>query len=136
MEKAVAAPLSKKKIKTTSLSKRSKIIKVITDAILDKKGENIISLDLRKINEAVADFFIVCEASSHPQVRAIAEHIKTETIKHCKEEPHHFEGRQSLNWVLIDYINVVIHIMLPDTRKFYKLEEMWGDAAKEEYIDK
>jgi ribosome-associated protein len=115
------------------LAKNSKILKTIIQAIQDKKGENIISLDLRKINEAVADFFIVCQASSSIQVRAIADAVETEVKEKCQESPYKHEGRQVLQWVIIDYINVVVHIMLPETRNFYKLEEMWSDASVEEH---
>ncbi len=115
------------------LAKNSKILKTIIQAIQDKKGENIISLDLRKINEAVADFFIVCQASSTIQVRAIADAVETEVKDKCEESPYKHEGKQVLQWVIIDYINVVVHIMLPETRGFYKLEEMWSDAVAEEH---
>ena len=115
------------------LAKNSKILKTIIQAIQDEKGENIISLDLRKINEAVADFFIVCQASSTIQVRAIADSIETEVKEKCDESPYKHEGKQVLQWVIIDYINVVVHIMLPETRGFYKLEEMWSDAVMEEH---
>jgi ribosome-associated protein len=115
------------------LTKSSKIIKTIIAAIKEKKGENIISLDLKKINEAVADFFIVCEAGNQPQIRAIAENVKDKVKDKCSENPFHHEGSSNLQWVLIDYVNVVVHIMLPETRKFYRLEEMWSDAAATEY---
>ena len=82
-----------------------------------------------KYHEAVADFFIVCEAGSTTQVRAIADFIETEVKEKCDEVPYKHEGRQVLQWVIIDYINVVVHIMLPETRRFYKLEEMWSDAV-------
>jgi len=130
------ALLSTRKRKSAArLTQRSKIIKTIIAAIQDKKGGNILSLDLRKINEAVADFFIICEASNQPQIRAIADHIEEEVRKKCDEKPYHHEGRQALQWVLIDYVNVVVHVMLPETRKFYKLEEMWSDAAAENHND-
>lgn len=115
------------------LTKSSKIIKTIIAAIQEKKGEHIISLDLRKINEAVADFFIICEAGSQPQIRAIAENVERQVKEKCSEDPYHHEGYHNLHWVLIDYVNVVVHIMQPDTRKFYRLEEMWSDAAGQEH---
>jgi ribosome-associated protein len=102
-------------------------------AVQDKKAENIVSLDLRKIPEAVADFFIVCEANNQPQIRALADHVESEVRKHCGEAPYHHEGKQNLQWVLIDYVNIVVHIMMPESRKFYKLEEMWSDAVLEEH---
>jgi ribosome-associated protein len=115
------------------LTKNSKIFKAIISAIQQKKGANIVSLDLRKIPEAVADFFIVCEATSSTQVKAIADYVESHVKEVSNETPYHHEGHQGLHWVLIDYVNVVIHIMQPETRKFYKLEEMWSDAEVEEY---
>ena len=124
---------TRKRKSATRLTKSSKIIKTIISAIKDKKGENIISLDLRKINEAVADFFIICEAGNQPQIRAIAEHIEQKVKDKCDENPYHHEGYNTLQWVLIDYVNVVVHVMLPENRKFYKLEEMWSDGATEKH---
>ena len=124
---------NRKRTSAARLKKSSKIIKTIIAAIQDKKGESIISLDLRKINEAVADFFIICEAGNQPQIRAIAENIEHRVKEKCEENPYHHEGLDRLQWVLIDYVNVVVHIMLPETRKFYKLEEMWSDGVTEEH---
>jgi ribosome-associated protein len=133
------APISilatRKKSSVARLTKQSKILKTIIQAIREKKGEKIIALDLRKIPEAVADFFIICEASSSVQVKAIAEnvtHLVEETIG---EKPYKHEGYAALQWVLIDYVNVVVHVFLPENRKFYRLEEMWSDAPTEEFED-
>ena len=126
---------NRKKKSSTRLTKNSKIIKTIIAAIQEKKGNNIISLDLRKIKEAVSDFFVVCEAGSNTQVRAIADNVVDRVREKCKESPYHHEGYSKLQWVLIDYVNVVVHVMLPDTRKFYKLEEMWSDGALTEHND-
>lgn len=124
---------TRKKKSTVRLTKNSKLIKTIINAIQEKKGENIISLDLRKVNEAVADFFIICEASNQPQVRAISDFVEEEVRVKCGENPYRHEGMKNLQWVLIDYVNVVVHVMLEETRKFYKLEEMWSDAVAHEH---
>jgi ribosome-associated protein len=118
------------------LTRNSKIIKTIIAAIQEKKGENIISLDLRKINEAVADFFVICEASSPTQVKAIADNVEDKVKEKCDENPYHHEGFQKAQWILIDYVNVVVHVMHPESRKFYSLEEMWNDAASMEHNEK
>lgn len=110
-------------------------MKVITKAIQDKKGENIISMDLRKIPEAVADFFMICEATSTTQVKAIADYIEVMVKENCGENPYHHEGHSAMQWIIVDYINVVVHIFQPETRKFYKLEDMWSDAVVEEFKD-
>jgi ribosome-associated protein len=124
---------TRKRNSVARLTRNSKIFKTIIQAIQQKKGENIVSLDLRKIPEAVADFFIVCEAGSTTQVKAIADFIEDATNKNCGELPYKHEGKQTLQWVLIDYVNVVIHVMLPESRRFYKLEDMWSDAPLEEH---
>jgi ribosome-associated protein len=93
-----------------------------------------VSIDLRKIPEAVADFFIICEASSVTQVKAIADSVMAEVEDLCEELPYKHEGRQTLHWVLVDYVNVVVHVMLPENRRFYKLEELWSDAPQEEHL--
>ena len=124
---------TRKRSSVVRLTKNSKIFKNIIKAIQEKKGEKIISIDLRKIPEAVADFFIVCEAGSTTQVKAIADSVEEGIRKNCDELPYKHEGRQTYQWVLIDYVNVVVHVMLPDNRRFYKLEEMWSDAPQEEH---
>lgn len=127
--------LSTRKKGVTRLTRNSKIFKTIIKAIQDRKGENIVSLDLRKIDEAVSDFFILCDGTSQPQVRAIADSIEDAVKKEVGEYPYHVEGKSTLQWVLLDYVNIVVHILLPDNRKFYKLEEMWSDASLMEHND-
>jgi ribosome-associated protein len=124
---------TRKKSTITRLTKSSKIIKTIINAIHEKKGENVISLDLRKIPEAVADFFIVCEANNPSLLKAVADEIEHEVKEKCDEAAYKHEGRQAQQWIIIDYINVVVHIMLPEPRKFYQLEEMWSDAVATEH---
>jgi ribosome-associated protein len=125
----------RKKSGTTKLTRNSKIFKSIIKAIQEKKGENVVALDLRKIPEAVADFFVICEATSTIQIKAIADFVEEKVKKDCGENPYKHEGFNALQWVLIDYVNIVVHIMQPETRKFYKLEEMWSDAALTEHND-
>ena len=120
--------LNNRKKTATKLAKNSKIFKAIIKAIEDKKGEDIVCLDLRKIHEAVADFFIVCTATSSPQCKAIADNIDDEVLQTCGERPYKQEGYQSQQWILIDYVNIVVHVMQPSARNFYKLEDMWSDA--------
>ena len=125
----------RKKSTIKKLTKNSKIFKAIIHAILEKKGLNIVSLNLCKIPEAVADFFIICEATNSTQLKAIADFVEEDVKKKCGEIAYKHEGRQAQQWILIDYVNVVVHIMMPETRKFYRLEEMWSDASVTEHID-
>jgi len=125
--------LTERPKRTARLTRNSKLFKTIINAIRNKKGENIVSLDLRKVQEAVADFFIVCEASSSVQVKAIADAVEEEVKQKCEELPYRHEGYQALQWVLIDYVNIVVHVFQQENRKFYKLEEMWNDADRMEH---
>ena len=126
---------NRKKNTVTRLTRNSKLFKTIINAIQDKKGENIISLDLRKIPEAVADFFIICESSNSTQLKAIADNVEYFVKEECGELAYKHEGRQGQQWILIDYVNIVVHVMLPEPRKFYRLEEMWSDAPTFEHND-
>jgi len=121
--------------RVTRLTRNSKVFKTIIQAIQQKKGENIVSLDLRKIPEAVSDYFIICSAGSNTQVRAIADFIEEEVSKACGEIPYKHEGQQAAQWVLIDYVNIVVHIMQQEPRSFYRLEDMWSDAPLVEHKD-
>ena len=125
---------TRKKNTIVRVTRNSKIFKTIIHAIQEKKGEHIVSLDLRKIPEAVADFFIICQCSNTTQLRAIADFIETDVKEKCLETAYKHEGRQGQQWILIDYVNVVVHVMLPEPRKFYQLEEMWHDAPVIEHI--
>jgi ribosome-associated protein len=125
---------TRKKNTIVRVTRNSKIFKTIIHAIQEKKGEHIVSLDLRKIPEAVADFFIICQCSNTTQLRAIADFIETDVKEKCLESAYKHEGRQGQQWILIDYVNVVVHVMLPEPRKFYQLEEMWHDAPVMEHV--
>ncbi len=125
--------LQKRPKTTQRLNKNSRIYKTIIWAIQEKKGENIVSLDLRKVPESVADFFVICEASSHPQVRAIADFVEESVKKQLGESPYRHEGLTALQWVLIDYVNIVVHVFVPESRAFYQLEELWSDAVVQRY---
>lgn len=127
--------LANRKKGITRLNRNSKIFKTIIRAIQDKKGERLMSLDLRKIHEAVADYFVICEATNQPQIRAIADAVEDAVKRECGESLYHHEGRPTAQWILMDYVNIVVHIMLPESRRFYKLEEMWSDAVVEEHND-
>lgn len=130
MEKIITA-LQERKKTITRLTKNSKLFKTIIKSIQDKKGSEIVSLDLKKIDEAVADFFILCEANSNIQIKAIAQNIEEEVEKECGERPYHVEYGDK--WTLIDYVNVVVHIFQHDQRAFYGLESLWADAPRTEH---
>lgn len=132
MEKIITALQGRKKA-STHLTRDSKLFTTILEAIREKKGESIVSLDLRKIDEAVADFFILCEAQSHIQIKAIADNIEKQVALDCEEKPYHVENGEQ--WTLVDYVNVVVHIFNHEHRKFYDLESLWADAEHLEHND-
>ncbi len=98
----------------------------ISKLILQKKGEDIQIFDLREIT-SITDFFVICTASSDVHTKAIADFI-TEETKKKGYKPWHSEGYKNLSWVLLDFVDVVVHIFLRETRKYYNLEGLWGDA--------
>jgi ribosome-associated protein len=130
LEKIIAA-LQERKKTPTRLTKNSKLFKSIINAIQEKKGDKIVSLDLKKIDEAVADFFILCEARSNIQIRAIAQSIEDIVDRECDERPYHIEHGDT--WTLLDYVNIVVHIFQHEQRMFYNLESLWEDAPRTEY---
>jgi ribosome-associated protein len=130
---AVTALVKSRKKLPAKLTRSSKIYKTIINAIQAKKGEDVVSLDLRKVNESVADFFIICSATSTTQIRAIAEHVDVKVNEVLGERPFRKEGLTISQWIIIDYVNIVVHIMQPNTRQFYRLEEMWSDADAQGY---
>lgn len=124
--------IAQKKAISTKLNYNSRIIKTIIAAIQEKKGANIISLNLKKIPEAVTDFFIICEANNSLLLQAIANNIEKKVFELCNEKPFKFENKQGDKWVLIDYINIVVHCMHTEARHYYQIEELWHDAEKKE----
>jgi len=98
----------------------------ITEQIFSKKGFDVILLDLRKLT-AIADYFVICSADSDTQVKAIADEIDSKLAEEGIKS-WHIEGYRALSWILIDYVDVVVHIFKKDSREFYKLEKLWGDA--------
>lgn len=119
---------------TTQHSDESKrITEVIVHGIQEKKGKDIVSLDLRNISSSVSDYFVVCHADSSTQVKAIADSVEDEMYKAFQEEPWHKEGFQNSEWILLDFVSVVVHIFKTEKREFYGVEDLWGDAEVRRY---
>jgi ribosome-associated protein len=104
------------------------LITEIIKGIEEVKGQNITLLDLREIENTVCDYFIICDGTSNTQVSAISGSIQKSVSKKLKEKPWHIEGESNAEWILMDYVNVVVHIFQKSTREYYNLEELWGDA--------
>ena len=110
-------------------------LRLIADAILDKKGENVISLDLRKIEGAVTDWFIVCDASNTTQVGAVADNL-AEKMKEAGLKLYRSQGEGNNFWIIQDYGHIVVHIFLKQYRDFYRLEDLWADVPRKEYKER
>ncbi len=104
------------------------LITTILAGIEDVKGKNTNILDLREIENTVCDYFIVCEGTSNTQVNAIVNSIQKKVSKEIKDKPWHIEGMDNAEWVLMDYVNVVVHVFQKHIREYYDIESLWGDA--------
>jgi len=102
-------------------------------AMQEKKAKDIVSLDLTGIQDAVTDYFLVCHAASKTQVNAIYDYVVERVARNCEERPYHREGYENSEWILIDYVDVVVHIFLEETRSFYNIESLWADAKEKHY---
>jgi len=105
----------------------------VIESIKEKKGEDVVSLDLTGIQESVTDCFVICTAGSKVQAKAIADFVEEHVRKGLNEKPYHIEGLENMEWVLIDYVDVVVHIFLEKTRTYYDIEDIWSDAPVTEY---
>lgn len=109
-------------------SNADQLITTIISGIEEVKGKEITLLDLREIENTVCDYFIVCEGSSNTQVNAIVNSIQKTVSKTLKDNPWHIEGNDNAEWVLMDYVNVVVHVFQKHIREYYDIESLWGDA--------
>lgn len=115
--------------------KLAQLTDAIVTAMQDKKAKHIVSLDLRKLNTRPVDKFIICHGDNDRQVEAIARSVEEHVAKELKDKPWHREGYENREWILLDYIDVVVHVFLNEKRDFYAIEELWGDAETEEFED-
>ncbi len=106
---------------------------LIIDAIQDVKGKGIIRLDLRKLDDAPTDYFIICEGDSNTQIKAIADRVQFRLKQEVGVYPNHMEGMKGATWVLLDYFTTVLHVFHRERRGFYELEDLWSDAEFTEY---
>ncbi len=125
--------MRKKNISTFQSQGETDLNHWIIDAIQDIKGKNIIKMDLRSLDDAPADFFIVCEGDSSTQVKAISNNIGQKLKEKMGIQPNHTEGMEGAKWILVDFFDTVVHVFYPETRSFYEIEELWGDAKITQY---
>lgn len=119
-------PVEEKEITTKIL------VDSIVDGIQDVKGKDIVILDLKGLPNSVSEYFIICSGDSSTQVEGISNSVLKKTSKELKEKPWHKEGQKNSEWILLDYVNVVVHIFYRDVREFYNLEDLWADAKRED----
>lgn len=104
------------------------LLALIIKGIEDVKGNDINILDLREIENTVCDYFVICNGNSNTQVNAIVGSVQKVVSKELKEKPWHVEGEQNGEWVLIDYVSIVVHVFQKHIREYYNIESLWGDA--------
>jgi ribosome-associated protein len=120
-------------IKNQGRNESAYISELAIFGIQEKKGNEIVRLDLRNIHSSVADYFVICHAESTTQVRAITRSIEEEVYKATGEWPARVEGLEFAEWILLDYVDVVIHVFKTDKREYYGIEDLWGDAETVHY---
>ena len=113
---------------TKEKTNADQLITTIILGIEEVKGKEITILDLREIENTVCDYFIICEGTSNTQVNAIVNSIQKQVSKNTKDKPWHIEGTDNAEWVLLDYIDVVVHVFQKHIREYYDIESLWGDA--------
>ena len=111
------------------------VLKVITDAMLEKKGQQVVSLDLSSIGTAISDYFVVCNADSTTADAAIADNIIVRMEEKCGRKVLRMQGLENDFWIILDYGDIVVHVFLTQYREFYRLEDLWADAERVEYTD-
>jgi len=121
-------------VNQTKTADSEKLLNVITDALLEKKAEDIAVLDVHELT-TLADKFVVCHANTDVQIKAIADSVNKETNEKLNEKAWKEEGRESRRWVILDYVNVVVHIFKKELREYYALERMWNDAPLKKIED-
>lgn len=113
---------------TNDTGRINQLITLILKGIEDVKGQNIDILDLREIENTVCDYFIICNGTSNTQVNAIVNSIQKVVSKEINEKPWHVEGTDNAEWVLMDFVNIVVHVFQKHIREYYDIEGLWGDA--------
>jgi len=111
-------------------------LRVIADAILDKKGRDVVSLDLRPVGSAISDYFVICDGSSTTNVAAIADSILEKAREELGIKPLRMQGFENNFWIILDFGNIVVHVFQKEYRDFYRLEDLWADAPKKVYKER
>ena len=116
------------KVKTDPVPFKGKLEELIIQALMEKKGEDIVCMDMKKINHVFFDYFIICTGNSRPHVETLCDYVQEMTKRQADVKPSFVEGTENCEWILLDYFNIIVHIFQPEARQFYNLENLWGDA--------
>ena len=127
--------LLKEQMEETGSLSAEKKSQLIVEAIQEKKGKQVVTINLSQVENAICDFFIICHGDSVTQVDAITESIEKKLKEEIGVRAHHVEGRQNSQWILLDYFDVLVHVFLQEFRGFYKLEELWADGLVTEVTE-
>lgn len=119
---------AKRPKKVTTVAQTTSLLDAIVQGMQDKKGKNITVINLGGLEQRVADYFVICDADSGTHVSAIADSLEESAMKKTGEKPYHSEGYQNAEWILVDYVNIVAHVFLRETREFYNIEALWADG--------
>ena len=133
LEKAARKPVERKPRKSSARQRMSSEVTRAVRAALDKKALDVVVLDLRN-TPAFTDFFVLCSGSNQRQVKAIADAVE-EALRAARVRPAHIEGYDRADWILLDFFTFIVHVFTPQTREFYSLERLWGDAERIEVKD-
>ena len=128
-ENKKAKPRTAKRPKKESTKEQTmSLLDAIVEGMKEKKAKNITILNLIGLEHRVADYFVICDADSNTHVNAISDSLEECVMKNTKERPYHSEGKQNGEWILVDYVNIVAHIFMRETREFYNIEGLWADG--------
>lgn len=119
---------AKRPKKTSTKAQTTSLLDAIVEGMQEKKAKNITVIDLSGLENRVADYFVICDADSTTHVNAIADTLEESVIKKTGEKPYHSEGHQNAEWILVDYVNIVAHVFMRETREFYNIEGLWADG--------
>jgi ribosome-associated protein len=127
-KKGNSKSVTKRPKKNATKAQTTGLLESIIEGMKEKKAKNITVLNLNEIENKVCDYFVICDADSKTHVNSIADSVEDTVIKLANEKPYHAEGHQNGEWILLDYINIVVHVFLKEMRDYYNIEALWGDA--------
>jgi ribosome-associated protein len=111
------------------------LVDAVVEGIQEKKGKNIVVLDMTRIDNSICKYFVICEGDSNIHVDAVADSVDDYVREKLSEKPYHIEGQDNAEWILIDYVDVIVHVFQKSVREFYNLEGLWADAKRTEIED-